>query len=93
MGYILEIFCNSNFSEPQFYFVLFSDLNHFALKAFNHNLYIQYVNLNDTNSLQDIAYRYLRYQKPKLGVYLDMNCPETEYTIEQVKTPENIPSF
>ncbi|KAI8116559.1 kainate 5, Glutamate receptor ionotropic [Lucilia cuprina] len=46
-------------------------------------IYTQYVNLNDSDSLQDFAPRYMRHDRPQIGIYMDMNCQLTDQFIEE----------
>ena len=59
----------------------------FSLLASTHHsaLYVQYVNLNDTVALHNYNDRYLRYNRPQLGIFMDMNCNQTDNFIDEVK--------
>uniref|UniRef100_A0A1I8MYE5 Uncharacterized protein n=1 Tax=Musca domestica TaxID=7370 RepID=A0A1I8MYE5_MUSDO len=58
-------------------------LSQFSMAASQQHLYGQYVSLDDPTALVDMAYAYLRYRRPKIGVFLDMNCNQTERAIEK----------
>lgn len=36
-------------------------------------------------ALDNFGYRYMRYNRPQIGVFMDMNCIHTEYFIDEVK--------
>ncbi|XP_073838111.1 ionotropic receptor 75a-like [Musca autumnalis] len=58
-------------------------LSHFSMAAANHQLYAQYANLDGPKALEDLTYAYLRYRRPKIGIFLDMNCNQSEKVITE----------
>ncbi|XP_065362168.1 uncharacterized protein Ir75a [Calliphora vicina] len=58
-------------------------LYRFSILSSQLSFYAQYVNLNDTSALHNFGPRYMRYDRPQIAVFMDMNCNQTDEFIQE----------
>ncbi|XP_037951960.1 ionotropic receptor 75a-like [Teleopsis dalmanni] len=56
-------------------------LEHFSNKAVDNSFYTQYINVDKVNITTDFRNNLLLHTRPALGVFLDMNCENSEDVI------------
>ncbi|KAM7354774.1 ionotropic receptor 75a-like isoform 2-T3 [Cochliomyia hominivorax] len=55
----------------------------FSNLSSHYGLYTQYVNMDNRAALANFSSRYMRHDRPQIGIFMDMNCNRTEDFIDE----------